>query len=267
LPFVAREELDRRLTDAVAHVAAIERQMTSRAESVDFVRVVLIGRPNAGKSSLFNALAGGPSALVSHHPGTTRDYLTAEIDLDGVKCRLIDTAGIESLPHVEPSVGHASQLAAEGQRHSAHVQVLCIDSTRPMDDWERNELLEATAPRLVALTKCDSPQANGTLPDTIETSSLTGEGLELLRDELRRRAGEVTASQGDVVASTAARCRESLRLAGECLHRAKYVAAGGQEELAAAEIRVALEEIGKVVGTVYTDDILDRIFSRFCIGK
>ena len=70
-----------------------------------------------------------------------------------------------------------------------------------------------------------------------------------------------------MVADTAVRCRESLRIAGECIERASHVASAGQEELAAAELRVALEELGKILGAVYTDDVLDRIFSRFCVGK
>ena len=85
--------------------------------------------------------------------------------------------------------------------------------------------------------------------------------------ELRRRSLAAGASRGEVVAGTAVRCAESLRLAGQCLRRARQVASAGQEELAAAEMRVALEELGKVVGAVYTEDVLDRIFSRFCVGK
>jgi tRNA modification GTPase len=101
----------------------------------------------------------------------------------------------------------------------------------------------------------------------LETSSQTGQGVEALRNELRRQALAAADTHGDVVASTAARCRESLRLASQCLQQARSVASAGQEELATAEICVALEELGKIVGAVYTDDILDRLFSRFCIGK
>ena len=93
LAFITREELDRQLAEAESDAAAILRQVDSRHESSPGVRAVLVGRPNTGKSSLFNALAGDRAALVSDHPGTTRDYLTAELDLDGVKCQLIDTAG------------------------------------------------------------------------------------------------------------------------------------------------------------------------------
>ncbi len=147
--FLTREELDRRLAEAESQVAAVQRQMDSRGETVDAVQAVLVGRPNTGKSSLFNAIAGSSAALVSHQPGTTRDYLVAELDFDGVKCRLIDTAGLdqpldrgegdspifaETKIGTVPSIEHVAQLATDSQRRSAHVEVLCLDSTRPIDD-------------------------------------------------------------------------------------------------------------------------------------
>jgi tRNA modification GTPase len=272
LPFVTREELHRRLADAESQVAAVERQMISRAEPVDAVQAVLIGRPNTGKSSLFNALAGSAPALVSHHPGTTRDYLTAELDLDGVRCRLIDTAGMReplAASRAEIAVEQAAQLASERERRAAQVEVLCLDSTRPLDDWERRELADDTADerQIVVLTKCDASRAIDVGVAAMETSSRTGQGVEALRSRLREKAIAAGDVQGNVVASTAARCRESLRLAAQSLREARNVADAGQEELAAAEVHVALGELGKVVGAVYSDDVLDRIFSRFCIGK
>ena len=100
------------------------------------------------------------------------------------------------------------------------------------------------------------------------TSSLTGEGIDASRGRLRDAVLAIGATGGEVVAATAVRCRESLRLAAEGLDRARQIAERGLgEELVASEIRIALEKLGKVVGAVYTDDVLDRVFSRFCIGK
>ncbi len=232
---------------------------------------MLVGRPNVGKSSLFNALAGKHAALVSHHPGTTRDYLVAVVNLDGIECRLIDMAGAESRPEegtVHADVEQAAQSAAASQRRQSQVQVLCLDATRPLDEWEREELARtATAKRIVALTKCDVPRRTDCRHPAVETSSLTGQGIGDLRSALHRAAMAAGEARGDVVAGTAAQCCESLRLANESLHRARQLTAASQEELAAAEIRAALDELGKVVGAVYTDDVLDRIFSRFCVGK
>jgi tRNA modification GTPase len=116
-------------------------------------------------------------------------------------------------------------------------------------------------------TKVDAAQPQG-IPTALGTSSVTGQGIEPLRNRLRDTILASAGGEHHVVASTAVRCRESLRLASESLSRAStIVTTGCAEELVAAEIRVALEELGKVVGAVYTDDILDRIFSRFCIGK
>ena len=106
------------------------------------------------------------------------------------------------------------------------------------------------------------------LSRALATSSVTGEGIEALRIGLREAVLTLGASGGDVVPSTAVRCGESLRLAAASLGRAvDLVESEAGEELVAAEVRLALEELGKTVGAVYTDDVLDRVFSRFCIGK
>jgi tRNA modification GTPase len=273
LPFVTRHDLDARLADAENHIAAIERQLHTRGEPIDVVRAALIGRPNVGKSSLFNAVVGNAAALVSHHAGTTRDYLTADLDLDGIKCRLIDTAGLAHPPsaasHSENGIDRAAQLASETQRREADMQVICLDATRPPDEWEQAELDNnaTTGQHIIVLTKCDAGRELAGSIAGIRTSSVTGVGIDDLRNALRRKSLAAAGTHGGVVASTAARCRESLRLAVRSLQRAREVAQAGQEELAAAEIRVALDELGRVVGVVYTDDLLDRIFSRFCIGK
>ena len=268
LPLITAGDLRRKLAEAADATATLARQMESRTESTGLVRVVLTGWPNVGKSSLFNALAGRSQALVSPHPGTTRDYLTAECDLGGgVRCLLVDTAGVE--PVVEGSaaeVRRSAQAASQRQSQAAQVRVLCLDSTRSPNDWERAELASPGRSRLVVLTKADAPQPTDCPRAALATSALSGEGIATLREQLRRQILEAGGEAGEVVAGTAARCRESLRLAAECLVRAGEVLAQGQE-LVAVELRLALDEIGKAAGTVYTDDLLDRIFSRFCIGK
>jgi tRNA modification GTPase len=150
------------------------------------------------------------------------------------------------------------------------VKILCLDSTRPTIAWEAAQLAPATdsGKRFVVWTKVDAARRIGAAPDAIATSSVTGEGIEALRAELRSAVFAIDASGTGAVAGTAIRCRESLRLAAESLQRARRIAGDRSgEELVAAEVRLALEELGKVVGAVYTEDVLDRIFSRFCIGK
>ncbi|MCR4415510.1 MAG: 50S ribosome-binding GTPase, partial [Thermoguttaceae bacterium] len=274
IAFIAPDEVRQQLAAAAETVQRLAGQMASRAESAERVRVALVGWPNVGKSSLFNALAGRFQAIVSEHPGTTRDYLTAELDLEGVRCVLVDLAGIEPAPPCAGSsdaeIAAAAQRAARSQIAQAAVQVFCVDGSRGLNPWEEAQLACAARNRLVVVTKSDAPRQVVLSVPAIETSSRTGQGLDVLRSRLRAAVLEAQGAEspGEVVASTAARCRQSLEMAAECLARARDVArAGTGEELVATEIRVALDELGKVVGAVYTDDLLDRIFSRFCVGK
>jgi len=266
LPFVTAAELDAQLAEAADRVQRLLQQMGSRADSAEPVRAVLVGWPNTGKSSLFNALAGA-TALVSEAPGTTRDYLTAELDLDGLKCLLVDTAGIQSAALLPgDAIGHAAQEAAGRQLRQARLRLLCLDVSRPTNAWERARLAEPSD-WLVVLTKADLPRQMDLDRPAVVTSSHTGQGIEALRRRLRE-AVLAAGAPGDVVAGTVVRCRDSLRLAAQSLDQARRLQRDGTgEELVAAEVRLALDELGKVVGAVYTEDVLDRIFSRFCIGK
>ena len=118
------------------------------------------------------------------------------------------------------------------------------------------------------LTKTDLRRRTDFRESAVATSSRTGAGLDRLREQIYRAVSDTRRSDASVVAGTALRCRESLRMAAECLERSQALTeADGPHELIAADIRVALDALGQVVGAVYTDDILDRIFSRFCIGK
>ncbi len=117
------------------------------------------------------------------------------------------------------------------------------------------------------LTKCDAQRRTDIASAAIETSSVTGHGVASLQTACGDSALAVCGHGGDMVASTAARAADALRLVGQCLRQARQVAGTGQDELVAVELRAALEELGKIVGAIYNDDVLDRIFSRFCIGK
>jgi tRNA modification GTPase len=260
IQFVTREQLAARLEEAAAAIGRTSAQLSTRQRSDAPPRVALVGWPNVGKSSLFNALVADRAALVSDVPGTTRDYLSARVDLGGCGCELIDTAGRQT---AETVVEHAAQQLAAAQAASCDVECLCLDASRPLNDWEQEQLsASAVRPRLVVWTKCDRAHRGAAAAD-VATSAVTGQGLSALRGALRRLIAESV--PGD---ATAERCADSLLRAGEALARARDLVAASQgEELVAAELRVALGEVGKVVGAVYTDDILDRVFSRFCIGK
>ena len=265
--FITSEELTAQLATAAEAVAQLAQQMSSRGATSAEFRVVLRGWPNVGKSSLLNALVGADTALVSDIPGTTRDYVTAPVVLAGVPCRLIDTAGIEQVP--QHALAAAAQSLAAEQVQQADLQVLCLDATRPLNAWERQALPQPPGDRrLLVLTKTDGRRATDLRLPAVETSSATGCGLAALREAIGRHATAAQGTGSQAVAGTVVRCQESLRLTAEYLRQAWEASRTGLgDELVAADLRGALDELGQVAGVVYSDDVLERIFSRFCIGK
>lgn len=264
LEFVTHGEVVERLTRAAHQVASVAEQLVVRGRAGREFRIAVIGLPNVGKSSLFNALAARDAALVSQESGTTRDYLEAPLSLGGLACRLIDTAGFETVDEPAAMAGRAQRMTAQ-QHEQADLRILCLDSTRELRDWERERLHRDS--QLVVLTKCDQPRVLRLPTEAICTSAYSGEGLSELRAAIAQRLIDRNAD-GRAVASTAVRCADSVRRAGESLTTALDLArTQAGDELVAAELRIALAELGRVVGAVYTEDVLDRIFSRFCIGK
>jgi tRNA modification GTPase len=262
--FVSSIEVRERLAAAQSTMDKLSERIGVRAVSQPERRVVLTGWPNVGKSALFNALVGCDAAIVSPQSGTTRDYLQRHIALRGAPCLLVDTAGVDS---ASDGIDSAAQHFANQQRASGDIVLLCLDASRPINQWE-NEQLTARQADIVVWTKCDLPRQSENAPyAAIETSAVTRHGWEELRAEIANRANDCRDHEA-AVASTSARCQESVVRARGAIDQAVRLAAeDAGEELVASEVRVALGELGKVVGAVYTDDLLDRIFSRFCIGK
>jgi len=268
IEFISQQQLNDQLTEILSFIQIVSQQTEQRNIISRGMRIVLIGEPNVGKSSLFNLLTTtteSESALVSNIPGTTRDYLTKTISMDGLECTFIDTAGKE-FQTTGPSL--AAQKHQQQQNEQSNLTLLCIDSTRLLSVWEQEQLEKSDDNRLVVLTKCDQRKTTDLQSNAIDTSAVHHSGMDSLWEAIRILAEQAPSKEGAIVHSTATRCRESLRLAAISLEQAieanqfEY-----GEELVAAEIRVSLDELGKVIGAVYTDDILDVIFSRFCIGK
>ncbi len=258
IQFVQQRDLLERLTRALALVTLVRRQIEQRAAAPRPFRAVLAGPPNAGKSSLFNALVGAESALVSPRPGTTRDYLEATLYTGGTQILLLDTAGLRI--GAEPLEGSAQALGTE-QMAAADVVVWCQEAgTLTTEGWR--PWLPAEANLLKVATKCDLAGAS---PDWLATSARTGGGLDELRSALVERARRRKQSP---LAPSLSRCRHHVDACLGHLRQAHGIALHEDPaELLALELRGALEELGAMVGAVYTDDLLDRIFSRFCIGK
>lgn len=266
IEFIAAAELCERLAAAEQEVGRLIGRMTRRhAQSVR--RAALLGAPNVGKSSLFNALAGRERAIVSEQAGSTRDFLATTLDLDGVQVTLLDTAGVDDTATRDDVAGQAQSLTRREERQ-ADVRLFCLDATRPLNSWEQAELAREDPRRLTVVAKTDAQRVFPSLPGEIPVSSATGAGLHVLKRLLRGALGSADDEGTEIVAATAIRCHDSLLRAHACLGDARALAATStSHELVAAEVRMALDELGQVLGVVYTDDILDRVFSRFCIGK
>ena len=267
IAFVSSDEIHRRLESAVSDVKSMQTQMKLRSVDGDLPVVSLIGAPNAGKSSLLNALAGSDSAIVSPLAGTTRDYVSVATRIAGLDCELIDTAGME-----EAGVGpeaHAQRMAQSAASRS-QLLLFCVDVSQKRTEAELQQVRETPFDMMVG-TKNDLKNQSDwqqDYPQIILTSSKTGEGVERLKRCIAAGLVKDASLTGETVGPTAVRCHDSLRSCDNSLQNALQLAAtGAGDELVASEMRSALDHLGQVAGAIYTDDILDRVFSRFCIGK
>jgi tRNA modification GTPase len=253
IAFVRPEELLGRLAKGLAQLTLLKKQIEQRGVGDRPFRVVFAGRPNAGKSSLFNALVGRAEAIVSAEPGTTRDYLEKDVHLRGVTLRLVDTAGLRE---ASDGIEAAAQGLGLDQARRADLVLLCVEGgSGPAE-------VPTTADVLRVATKCDLTSAPAGI---LATSARTREGLDELRSLLAERARSRGTSS---LAPSLSRCRHHVDACLAHLRQAHRIVLNEElPELLALELRLTLEELGAMVGAVYTDDLLDRVFSRFCIGK
>jgi tRNA modification GTPase len=233
------------------------------------LHVVLTGRPNSGKSSLFNRLAGAGRAIVTDVPGTTRDLITETIDVDGVPVTIVDTAGIRTTPtDAIEAEGIARATAARG---IAAAVVVVLDVSQPLTEDDRHLLAEtADAARVIVANKSDLARAwnvDEMGVGALSVSALTGEGIDALRRALLA-AMSTTAESRDVPAITNVRHVALVTRAREALTRAATAAAEGvSEEFVLADLIDARALLEEVTGVRTSDDVLAHIFANFCIGK
>ena len=261
------------LEDALSRME--EWLLTERAgrPALEGVRIVLYGPPNAGKSSLFNALVGSARAIVHPDPGTTRDVVGECLTLGGASCLLLDTAGLRVSEGAVESEGVDRALEAA---RSADIGMLVIDGSEPgCADWVERWVGSDILCDLVVPAKADlwneDPVLEG-LPrdvDVVVTSARTGRGLS----ELEKRLGDRAAGcleQGRVARCVVAGERQVQSLETARRHGAGALSgfrSGAPLEIVVADLRASVEALGEITGARVTDEILDRIFSRFCIGK
>jgi tRNA modification GTPase len=260
LPGDFADNLARDLSSLRSRIAA--RLATAREGRLlrEGALVVLAGPPNVGKSSLLNALLGERRAIVSDTAGTTRDFIEESVEIGGWPVRLVDTAGLRAAGDVieAEGVGRAEELIAK-----ADLVLSLEESGNGGTKTTRTPKTPRMSGAIHVLSKCDlhpADQATHSLP----VSALTGEGLPELRAAIADRL-EKLAAKGEEAsgADVTTRQKELLQIAADALARVDV----GDLVVAANEARVAAESLGKILGKVYTEDLLESIFSRFCVGK
>ena len=268
IDFLADEQLGRLTSDLRARFTTLRAAAAQGAILRDGMTVVLAGRPNAGKSSLMNRLTGEDTAIVTHLPGTTRDVLRQEIEIDGLPVHVIDTAGLRGDADLveEEGIRRARRAMAEADR-----VLLVEDATRDDERLEASESLPAGVPVTVIRNKIDltgetAGVARGEELTTLSLSALTGEGVDLLRRHLEEGVGY----RPDAAGALSARRRHLDALDQARSHVETgigHLESGMGGELLAEELRLAQQALGEITGAVSSDDLLGRIFASFCIGK
>jgi tRNA modification GTPase len=246
------------------------------AESFQFGKMIvagftlaILGRPNVGKSSLFNRLLEQDRAIVTEIPGTTRDLVSETASIHGIPVKLVDTAGIRPSTDRIESIGVEKSYEALAD---SDLTLVVLDLSTPLDplDYELLDRTQALGKRLVAANKCDLA-AQALLPaglDARRVSALTGEGLEGLRQAIYDAAVPRLAEGQETGFITSLRHEQLLRQALDHLHRARAaVQARHPHEMLLLELYSALRAIDALTGATTAEDILDKIFSTFCIGK
>ena len=232
----------------------------------DGVPCAIVGRPNSGKSSLLNALLGYDRAIVTDIPGTTRDTVEEKAVVGGTLLRLIDTAGLRDTEDTVERIGVERSRAV---LERAELALVLVDGSGPLTEEDNSilKLAQAVPQTIVLATKADRPTF--TLPDipgVLALSSLTGEGLDALEREIARRFPEGGGDSGELL--TSRRQAEAVQRASECL-RAVFegMERGMTPDATLSDVELALDALGEVTGRVVKDDVTNRIFERFCVGK
>jgi tRNA modification GTPase len=272
----AEDEIEEPEPQRVAdRITAIGRNLEKLADTFQYGRLLsdglclaIAGKPNVGKSSLFNRLVSNDRAIVTEIPGTTRDVLTETVAIGGVPVRFADTAGVRDVVDTVEALGVTRTLAMVAE---ADLTLVVLDSSRELDDDDRAVLARVEGrPHLVVINKEDLPaqweESNGW--NAVRVSALAGTGLDDLEREITAYISGGRPGDSDTFVITNERQQEGLTVAVEKLDSAAIALAERvPHEMVLLDLYAALSAIGELTGEVASDDILDRIFSTFCIGK
>jgi tRNA modification GTPase len=275
IAFVEQDQVIERLEQAEQQVERLREQIQQRRGQGAEFQVAIIGPPNAGKSSLINALSDSEVSIISSQAGTTRDYVRSRVRWGDIAIDLLDTAGLEEVWGTGPRA--LAQERTWEVLGKADLVILCLSVESPTD------ALGLDSRSLAALAKCSrlwgiwtksdlQPDWKSPWPLPVERiftlSVQDRSGLARLQEALAQTVAAWQQSSLDVVPMTGVRCESALARAAQSLGYARQTCVDrAGDELVAGELRLALEELGQVAGTVANNDVLDALFSRFCIGK
>jgi tRNA modification GTPase len=261
------------LADEVGHVLAGVDSLLSGYTYGRILRdgfaTAIVGKPNVGKSSLLNALVKQNRAIVTEVPGTTRDVLEEYLNIAGVPLKILDTAGIRHSHDIVEQEGVRRSLEALG---SADIALLVLDGSQPLTSEDRRVLDEVKGKRALAvINKSDLPrklEKLGAPEAQVPVSCRTGEGLDGLKRAISELVRQGTISSREHAWAVNQRHKTALEQTKESLQKAlESTTSGLSPEFIALDLRGALDSLGLIIGVTYTEDILERIFNDFCIGK
>jgi tRNA modification GTPase len=271
ITFVQREELLKAIEDASSIIARLEATARDGRVLRDGARVVIMGRPNVGKSSLMNRLLNEDRAIVTPVPGTTRDVIEESIDLDGILVRVIDTAGIRETGDAIEQEGIRRTQAA---RVHADLILVILDGHSQLTEADHQILQSLSESRyLILVNKSDLTQKIEltVLPSDakiFQVSAKTGQGIEQLKAAMKTQLVSPGFETDESLMVTNVRHRTALSRAQDSLANASASVQGRlAAEIVAVDLRAAADALGEITGAITTDDILEKIFSQFCIGK
>ncbi|WP_168385679.1 tRNA uridine-5-carboxymethylaminomethyl(34) synthesis GTPase MnmE [Erwinia amylovora] len=274
IDFLSDGKIEAQLHQVIADLDAVRSEARQGSLLREGMKVVIAGRPNAGKSSLLNALAGREAAIVTDIAGTTRDVLREHIHIDGMPLHIIDTAGLREASDEVERIG--IERAWHEIEQADHVLFMVdgttTDATDPAEIWpDFIARLPETLPVTVVRNKADiTGETRGVEKvsgySLIRLSARTGEGIDNLRDHLKSSMGFSGNMEGGFLARR--RHLQALELASTHLQQGKHqLLAAWAGELLAEELRLAQQALSEITGEFSSDDLLGRIFSSFCIGK
>jgi tRNA modification GTPase len=278
LDIVNAREADRKLESAAVLARTMAESYEKGRVFRDGILVVIAGAPNAGKSSLFNALLQSDRAIVTPTPGTTRDFIEESMTIEGISVRLVDTAGLRE---TQDEIERAGVVRTESVLKSADVILLVVDSTSPIAFEEASGGILDAGPeqhRIAVLNKIDILElsnqhaAHARMRDgeswDVRLSARTGKGIEELRKAIVESVVHSAGSMEDDVVVTSRRHQDALERAYRGLTSARVSLLNGNAvEFVAFDVREAINALAEITGEVTGDDVLNMIFAKFCIGK